>query len=97
MPKESKNIQAESFQSQSIYYSDPDCIFIASKDRITDFFPGCKMIKTNDGETEYSRDFCEKEKFSTYYYKDNKCQNIKMINIGYNLCKNINYRSIFQY
>ena len=55
------------------------------------------MIPNKDGETEYRRDFCEKEKLSTYYYKDNKCQKIKKINIEYNLCKNINYRSKFQY
>ena len=79
MPKESENKQAESFKMQVIYYSDPHCNFIASHTSSMDFFPGCKMKQKKDGETEYFRDFCEKEKISEYSYKDKKCKKIKNI------------------
>ena len=61
------------FKEQSTYYSDPDCTFVASKDKYTIWSIGCGREWNDDGETLYRSYFCDKGNNVKYYYNDPNC------------------------
>ena len=57
-----------------IYYSDPDCNFIATKENSQSVRTECTKIEDEDGETKrYIRHFCDEGNFVSYIYLDDKC------------------------
>ena len=87
MPKVPTNKESKSFRVINIYYSDYECNFIALKIKPVDFVSGCFPL-----ENSYIQVFCQEGKLITYFYKDQKCSEVKSYRKEYPVC----HKSIFR-
>ena len=71
---------------QDKYYSDKMCTFDCAWDKPYSNISGCftdEYVEEGETKKDYVRYFCEKEKYYRYQYKDEKCTEIKSVNIEF--------------
>ena len=63
------------------YYTDEDCIFVASKEKERIYNSRCFLRGNGEGGVTSHRRICDKEKITFYDYSDPKCEIIERVKI----------------